>query len=164
MLLRFLALVIAASTIASTRADDTFAIPNSVASVLAQRCMDCHNADLAEGDVRLDALAELGLDARLDLLNRAQEQLFLGRMPPENEEQLAAAERARLADWVSRELHKYNASKLEKKLQKPEFGNYVDHDKLFSGEFKNLPGFTYDRRWLISEYIFQRKVSAHSAR
>jgi len=28
---------------------------------------------------------------------------------------------------------------------------------LFSGEYKDEPGFTYDRRWLISEYIFNAK-------
>jgi hypothetical protein len=157
MLLRFLALVIAVSVSVSTQADDSFDVPGSVSTVFAERCIDCHGADLAEGDVRLAVMAELGTDARIDLLNRVQEQLFLGRMPPEDEEQLTATERKRLADWVSQELLKYNASKLEKKLQKPEFGNYVDHVKLFSGEFKDLPGFTYDRRWLISEYIFNAK-------
>ena len=107
--------------------------------------------------MRLDALSHLGLDTRLDLLNRAQEQLFLKRMPPEDEAQPTTAERKQLADWVSLELRKHGGSKFEKKLQKPEFGNYVDHKKLFSGEFQDLPGFTYDRRWLISEYIFNAK-------
>jgi hypothetical protein len=135
-------------------ADDRFAVPHNVLAVLTQRCIDCHSADSAEGDVRLDAIAELEFDARLDLLNKAQEQLFLGQMPPRDEEQPTAAERSHLVEWVSHELHKHKASTLEQKLQKPEFGNYVDHEKLFSGEYKALPGFTYDRRWLISEYIF----------
>jgi hypothetical protein len=154
---RLFALVMVASANLGVQADETFTVPGSVSTILAQRCIDCHGADLAEGDVRLDAIAVLGLDARLDLLNRAQEQLFLGRMPPEDEAQPTAAEQARLADWVSQELRQHDASNFEKKLQKPEFGNYVDHDKLFSGEFKDLPGFTYDRRWLISEYIFNAK-------
>ncbi len=157
MLLRFLAFSIAVSFPASARADDNFKIPSDVSQVLGQRCLDCHSDDSAEGDVRLDAIAALGLEARLDLLNRAQEQLFLERMPPEDEAQPTAVERMRLADWVSIELHKHKASTLEKKLQRPEFANYVDHDKLFSGEFKNLPGFTYDRQWLISEFIFNAK-------
>ena len=87
MLLRFLSLFIVVSMMASTRADDKFAIPGGAAEVLQQRCTDCHSDDLAEGDVRLDALADLDLEARLDLLNRAQEQLFLHRMPPEDEAQ-----------------------------------------------------------------------------
>ena len=58
---------------------------------------------------------------------------------------------------LAKELGAHHASTLEDKLQKPEFGNYVNHEKLFSGECKDLPGFTYDRRWLISEYIFNAK-------
>ena len=157
MLFRLFVLIVAVSMSATTRADEALNVPTGVATVLAERCLDCHGADSAEGDVRLDALAELKLDARLGLLNRVHEQLFLGRMPPEDEGQPTTVERARLSDWVSQELRKYDASTLEKKLQKPEFGNYVDHEKLFSGEFKDLPGFTYDRRWLISEYIFNAK-------
>ncbi|WP_202921608.1 DUF1588 domain-containing protein [Anatilimnocola aggregata] len=96
-------------------------------------------------------------EARLDLLNKVQEQLYLGQMPPRDAQQPSAVERSQLADWAARELHRFKASKLEKKLQKPEYGNYVEHEKLFSGEFQDLPGFTFDRRWLISEYIFNAK-------
>jgi len=125
--------------------------------VLTKYCTSCHGPNKQKGEVRLDALDTLGLPARIDLLNKVQEQLFIGEMPPEDEAQPTAAEKTRLADWVAQELHKHKASTLEQKLQKPEFGNYVDHEKLFSGEYKNLPGFTYDRRWLISEYIFNAK-------
>ncbi len=154
---RLFALVVVASASAAALADDTFTVPSSIATVFDQRCIDCHSGDSPEGDVRLDALLDMELDARLDLLNRAQEQLFLGRMPPDDAEQPSAEERTQLTNWVSQELRTYDASKFEKKLQKPEYGNYVDHEKLFSCEFKDLPGFTYDRRWLISEYIFNAK-------
>lgn len=157
MFLRCFTLALAALTTTVAQADAPWSVPSDIAMVLTHRCMDCHSGDYAEGDVRLDVLARLDLDARLDLLNRAQEQLFLNRMPPEDSEQLTVADQAKLSAWVTGELHKHNASKLEKKMEKPEFGNYVDHDKLFSGEFKDLPGFTYDRRWLISEYIFDAK-------
>jgi hypothetical protein len=135
-------------------ASDAWDVPQDVLTVLTDRCLDCHGADAAEGDVRLDAMAALDLDARLALLNKAQEQLYLGQMPPKDEVQPAAAERSRLLEWFSHELGKHKASTLEQKLAKPEYGNYVDHEKLFSGEYAHLPGFTYDRRWLISEYIF----------
>lgn len=149
--------VVALLTTAALRADDSFSLPEKITEVVSNRCIDCHGEDVAEGDVRLNAIAELELDARLDLLNRVQEQLFLGRMPPEDESQPTAAERTALTNWVSQELKRFDASKLAKKLQKPEFGNYVDHEKLFSGEYQHLPGYTYDRRWLISEYIFNAK-------
>ncbi|MEM7396875.1 MAG: hypothetical protein AAF492_31490, partial [Verrucomicrobiota bacterium] len=86
-----------------------------------------------------------------------QEQIYFKRMPPEKKKQPDEVERKELLAAMSTELKRHQASKLEGKLQKPEFGNYVDHDKLFSGAFKHLPGFTYDRRWLISEYIFHAK-------
>ena len=157
MLFRLLTLVIVFAMMTSAQGEETFRVPNKVVSVLSHRCFDCHGEDLAEGDIRLDAITDLGLGARLDLLNRVQEQLFLKRMPPEDEEQPTTQQRVLLSKWVLQELRKHNASNFEKKLQKPEFGNYVDHEKLFSGEFKHLPGFTYDRRWLISEYIFNAK-------
>ena len=158
MLSRLFVLVIFLLMCNSAHSDDTFIVPDGISQVLTRRCAGCHNADTAEGDVQLDLLSQLELDNRLDLLNKIEEQLFLKQMPPEDEVPPTAAERAQLIKWVSQELKKYKASKLEKKLQKPEFGNYLDHQKLFSGEFKDVPGFTYDRRWLISEYIFNAKL------
>ena len=122
-------------------------------------CFSCHDADSEKGDIRLDDLGGLSLDDRLDLLNQVHEQLHFGEMPPKKKKtQPSDEERAGLIEWVSGELRKHNASKLEDKLRKPEYGNYVDHDKLFSGEYTDLPGFTWDRRWLISEFIFDAQV------
>ena len=56
--------------------------PASVQAVLITYCFSCHDAGTAEGDVRLDNLSSLTLDAQLDLLNRVQEQLLIGDMPP----------------------------------------------------------------------------------
>jgi hypothetical protein len=138
---------------------DSLVIPKTVKTVIANRCIDCHGTDASEGNVRLDAISKLNQNERLTLLNKVQEQLFFGLMPPKDEKQPTEAERARLADWVSTELNKHNASKLEEKLRLPAYGNYVDHDKLFSGEYKHLKGFTRDRRWLISEFIFNAKIN-----
>ncbi len=125
--------------------------------LLAEYCVSCHGPKRQKGEVRLDTIETLELPVQLDLLNKMQEQVVLGNMPPEDEMQPTPAQKAKLTGWVANELRRHKASTLEQKFQKPEYGNYVDHDKLFSGEFKNLPGFTYDRRWLISEYIFDAK-------
>ena len=158
-ILPMLLLAVFASASLAQNATDALVLPKDVQSVIKSRCIECHGADESEGDVRLDNLGTLKLDARLALLNQAQEQLFFGFMPPKDEEQPTEAERGRLADWVSTELGKHNASKLEDKLRLPAYGNYVDHDKLFSGQHKHLKGFTYDRRWLISEFIFNAKIN-----
>ncbi len=148
---RLFAMVIVVSACATARADDSFTVPKNAASVLRQRCIDCHGGESAEGNVRFDTLPRLSNDDRLELLNRAQEHVYFGLMPPVDAEQPSDAERELLLGWFSGELNKFGASKLEEKLQKPEYGNYVDHDKLFSGEYKNLKPFTYDRRWLITQ-------------
>ncbi len=144
---------------ASARAADVFAVPANVASAVKRFCIDCHSGDSAEAGVKLDGLAAIGQDERLELLNKAQEQVYFKRMPPEDAEPLDDKQREVLSGWLSSELRKFGASKLEDKLQKPEYGNSVDHEKLFSGEFSHLPGFTYDRRWLISEFIFDAKFN-----
>ena len=135
----------------------TFRISQKTDDILAFYCYDCHEDGRQKGDIRLDNLIDLDRPQRLDLLNRMQEQVYFGHMPPKKEDQPSEAERKSLLEFISTELKLYNASTLEGKLQKPEYGNYVDHEKLFSGEYKNTPGFTYDRRWLISEFIFDAK-------
>ena len=137
----------------------SFLIPPEVETLLNSRCVTCHNAEVQEGDTRLDNLADLSNEARLELLNKAQSLLFFDSMPPKDAEQPLSVGRAKLVTWVSTELKKYNASKLDDKLRLPGYGNYVDHDKLFSGEYFGEKGFTVDRRWLISEFIFNAKIN-----
>ena len=151
------------SLMPATFADDTSTttrgIPPAIQSVIHRRCGDCHGADTAEGGVRFDHFEENTLDERLELWNAAQEQIFFQRMPPEGSESLSDAERTAVLEWLSNELAQHGASKLEDKLQTAEYGNYVDHDQLFSGEYADRSGFTYDRRWLISEFIFDARFN-----
>ncbi len=139
-------------------AADGFAIPRDAVAVLDQYCVSCHGPKKQKGDVRLDTLASLEADARNDLLNKVQEALHFEEMPPDEAKQPSPAQSKTLLEWVGRHLKNTDASKLADKLRRPEFGNYVDHDKLFSGEYAHLEPFTYDRRWLISEFIFDAKM------
>ena len=133
-------------------------IPREVTVVLDTHCFSCHDGDSAKGDIRLDNLAGLPLADRLALLNKMHEQLYLGKMPPKKRKaQPGELERQRLIDWVSGELKQHGGSKLEDKLRYPDYGNYVDHEKLFSGEIKDTP-YTPARRWLVSPQIFEERV------
>jgi hypothetical protein len=134
-----------------------FRISGETEALLARYCYNCHDDEDQNGDIRLDNLTEMDTQKRLDLLNRMQEQLYFQNMPPKKKRQPSEEERKAILAVVSKELGVHHASTLEDKLQKPEYGNYVNHEKLFSGEFKDLPGHTYDRRWMISEYIFNAK-------
>ena len=138
---------------------ERFRVGEKVVPLLDNYCVSCHEEGTTKGEVRLDNLESLSLDARLDLLNRVQEQLHIGEMPPKKKKQPTEAERNLLAEWVAKELRAHGASKLEDKLRMPEYGNVVDHEKLFSGKYVGLPGFTPDRRWLISEFIFEAKFN-----
>ena len=147
------------SLVSSASAGDAFLVDSRVKPLLEKYCFKCHDEDEQKGDIRLDALESLALDARLDLLNNVHEQIFIGEMPPKKKKQPTEAERNLLVEWLSKDLQAHGASKLEDKLRKPEYGNVVNHEKLFSGQYKDLPGFTPDRRWLISEYIFDTKFN-----
>ncbi|NNE93826.1 MAG: DUF1588 domain-containing protein [Verrucomicrobiales bacterium] len=142
----------------SAAADPDFSLPGNAAGLLETHCFTCHDGDSEKGDVRLDDLADVALDARLELLNKMQEQLYFGEMPPrDRKKQPSDSEREQLQDWVAGELEKHNASTLEDKLRYPDFGNAVDHDKLFSGEIQDA-AYTPARRWLVSPQIFEERV------
>lgn len=125
--------------------------------ILANHCYNCHDDEDQNGDIRLDNIGKIELEKRLDLLNRMQEQVYFQHMPPKKKKRPSQEDRQAILDFISRELAKHDASTLEGKLRKPEYGNYIDHEKLFSGEYADVPAYTTDRRWLISEYIYNAK-------
>ncbi len=149
----------AAAVAPATAPDASPALRPEVKNILQTYCYDCHDQETHKGDVRLDNLVSLSLDARLDLMNQIQEKVYFEEMPPKKKSQPTEDERKQLVAWLSGELHTHNASKLEDKLRSPDYGNTVDHDKLFSGKYKDLAAYTPDRRWLISEYIFDAKFN-----
>jgi hypothetical protein len=138
---------------------DAFNVPADADHLLDRYCYSCHDDETQKGDVQLDNLSDLKLGDRLDLLNRVQEQLYIGEMPPKKKKQPTDGDHDQLMVWLTKELRQHNAAKLEEKLLRYEYGNYVDHDKLFSGEHIDLPGATPDRRWMISEFIFNSRVN-----
>ncbi|MEC9043464.1 MAG: DUF1592 domain-containing protein, partial [Verrucomicrobiota bacterium] len=134
------------------------AIPNKVQGLMENYCFDCHDGDSRKGDIQLDNIKNLTLQNRLDLLNKVQEQIYIKEMPPRKKKvQPNEIERQQLLDWLSIELGNYNASTLEEKLRYANYGNYVDHEKLFNGEVKEK-SFSPARRWLINPRIFNERV------
>ena len=72
---------------------------------LTQHCVRCHGPDVREGGFRVDQqlpndfLSSSTAEAWSEVLHR----LNRGDMPPKNEPRPAAAEVARIIDWISRE-------------------------------------------------------------
>ena len=158
--LSFIALAAVSSMGHAAPADGNAVAPANhqpVQGVLRDYCYSCHGEKKSKGQVRLDTLSTLEPKARLELMNQLQEQLHFAQMPPEDAKQPTEAERKLLADWVRSELIKSNVPLIEDKLRYPDYGNAVDHDKLFSGEIKEKP-FSPARRWLVSPQIFMGRV------
>lgn len=133
------------------------AVPQNVQAVIATYCGDCHSNGEQAGEISFEELSRAPLAERLELFNKAQDQVFFHLMPPAESDQPTDAERELLATWLHAELKKHNASKLDEKLRYPDYGNYVNHDKLFSGEVRE-PSYTFARRWLVSPQIFHERV------
>ncbi|MEC9009775.1 MAG: c-type cytochrome domain-containing protein, partial [Planctomycetota bacterium] len=105
-------LLLLAMITSPTSAEDAtapFVVPGNAQSVFTSRCLDCHSGADAKGSVRFDNLAQIGNEARLKLLNKAQSQLFFELMPPADAEQPTSSERITLGGWIRSELLKHNA-------------------------------------------------------
>ena len=120
-------------------------------------CVECHNADKAKADFRLDDI-EGAITAGRDTerWEKALEMLSIGDMPPEKaERQPAKAQRQQVAAWIKTELKKIGRGPDDARLNRPEFGNRVDHEALFSGEHKG-PAWSPSRLWRKSPQIHRR--------
>jgi mono/diheme cytochrome c family protein len=127
--------------------------------VLDNYCVQCHGPEQQKGGVRFDALETIDTVVQEEMFLNARDAVHFEEMPPAKAKQPTPDERAVLLAWLKDKLTGEAADKLAEKLRRPDAGNYVDHDDLFSGEYAGLPGYTHDRRWLISEYIFDAKFN-----
>ena len=127
--------------------------------VLETYCVSCHGPEKQKGKVRFDVLESIDAVDRQALFVQVQDVVHLKEMPPDEAKQPTTAERELLLRWVDSQLTGKAAKALVEKLQRFEYGNVVPHEQLFSGEHSVLPGSTSDRRWLISEFIFNAKIN-----
>ena len=93
----------------------------------------------------------------MDVLQKIQEQLHFHKMPPDDEPQPGDDERDALMDWLAGQIMLAGGAAIEDEVRYPQYGNYVDHELLFSGEI-NEPAYTPARRWLVSPQIFHERV------
>ena len=86
-------------------------------AMLHQHCIDCHGAENAEGNLQVDLLPALDGDAKRTFLERVQEEIYFGRMPPVDNTQPSEKDKDSLLSWLSKELKSFGPSKLEEKLR-----------------------------------------------
>lgn len=115
-------------------------------------CTKCHGEKKQKGNVTLhDLEAEFqsapGSRRWLDVLS----QLETGEMPPEDEKQPSLAQQEQIIADIKKQFH-LAGNPIELLRSAPKFGNYVDHEALFSGQHKG-PSYSTPRIWRISPYI-----------
>ena len=126
---------------------------------LKTHCIHCHGEKKQKGKL---ALHEVSFDftktETSDMWLEILEQLTAGDMPPPDEkEQPSQAERNVVVEWIDRQLLTAGSGlAYRKKLLSPDYGNWVNHEKLFSGEIKTPP-FSPSRLWRFSTEIFSHK-------
>ena len=138
---------------------DPTVLKDRAMQVMETYCYSCHGADKQKGDIRLDQLETIDPVDLKTLYSDANEAVLFEDMPPEDEKQPTKAERKILIKWLESQITGDAAKALAEKLRRSEYGNVVKHEELFSGKHTDLPGFTADRRWLASEFIFSEKVN-----
>ena len=138
---------------------DPIALEEQAMRVLGTYCIACHGPEKQKAKVRLDVLETIDAVDRQELFSKIQEIIQLGEMPPEKEKQPSESEKKILQQWLNSQLTGKAAKVLAEKLKRFEYGNVVKHEDLFSGEYADLPGYSYDRRWMISEFIFNEKAN-----
>ena len=128
---------------------------------LTAHCMDCHTGKDAEGGVDLDLFStNLNSLQKTEFATRVLEQLEAELMPPRDSSELKRSERAEAIRAIrTKVIHSSFGTAYRKRMELPAFGNYIDHELLFSGTIKE-PGFTYSRIWRISPYIFENRRRA----
>lgn len=139
---------------------DKKAFNDSVSPFLTKYCADCHGESSNESGVVLSGISfNLASGHDIELWNTVLRQLHLEEMPPTDSEQPEPHERDAVMLWINAELKKSgNVSDLYSKLESPSFGNYVNHEKLFSGEITAEP-FSPARLWRTSPEVFENVKS-----
>jgi hypothetical protein len=133
--------------------------PKIIQPYFKEYCIKCHGPDKKKGKLVLHTIkddfgSEGDPEQWIEILN----QLTFGEMPPPDEKKRpSAGETADIVEWINKRL--IASGKAEgylKKLLAPEYGNRVNHEKLFSGEI-TTPPFSPSRLWRVSPAIFKQR-------
>jgi len=122
---------------------------------LETHCLECHDDAVSKGDVRLDTLtADLAKAESAHAWMRVLEQVQADLMPPVKEPRPETDDRRALVRWIETNLAESGHGEAYfGKLKRPEYGNGVDHETLFSGEIQTPP-FSPSRLWRVSPAIY----------
>jgi len=111
----------------SERADTAF-----FSRILKEHCVRCHDADVSEGDVRLDMIDWSDLSEHAANLQEALEQVILEDMPPPDDSNLSKPDRLKFHLLLTESLRRFHAANREPaefipaRLNKAQFVNSLE--------------------------------------
>lgn len=130
----------------------------AVRPFLNEYCFECHSGQNAAGKPGLSELKpDLVEDAEAQAWMQVLQVLQFDDMPPPEEDRPDPAAKAEVIEWIERQMESSGRGEVHRaKLLKPEYGNYVSHELLFSGTV-TTPPFSPSRLWRFSPQIFKGK-------
>ncbi len=136
--------------------DGEFSFPKSIAPIVQEFCLKCHNSDKREADFRVDGLKSLAANPQdIQRWEKILEMVSIGDMPPEGAKPLGKDQRDRLTSYIAAEFRRLGRTPVGAHHELPSFGNRVDHDALFSGDHKG-PAWTPARVWRVNSHIYSQ--------
>ena len=122
---------------------------------LSRFCIDCHNEDVQESGVRLDALGNrLDLDQQLAIWDQILTQVQIHDMPPVDSLQPDHQTRLAFTHLLEEFLTTSGGDQeLQKRRMLPQYANYLDHQQLFDGSVEVAP-YTSARLWRQRPVIY----------
>lgn len=132
--------------------------PQVIEPFLSKYCSDCHRTDDPAGGFSLDGnTSDFQLASSSELWIKVLDQLVFRNMPPAEELQPTPQEVADVSRWINQNLQSSGkGGHYQKKLLSPEYGNWVNHEDLFSGRIQTPP-YSPSRLWRFSPEIFLKK-------
>jgi hypothetical protein len=120
-------------------------------------CIDCHNDQKQKGKINLIPFLHEKVAVDQALLISVYDQLSLGEMPPEKEDQPTEGARVKMLGFLTEALHVGGVAIIDKTAL-PGYGNYVDHEALFEKEIpaQQAPA---PRIWRYSPESFSERVN-----
>ncbi|MDA1223496.1 MAG: hypothetical protein O3B85_15870, partial [Planctomycetota bacterium] len=123
---------------------------------LARYCVRCHGPRQQKGGLRLDTLShDFGDLDSSETWRQVFYRVRFDEMPPRStRNQPSADDKQAMLGWIDDQLiAEGRGIHLAEKMRLPQFGNYVDHAQLFSGEVDEPP-YTDARLWRQRPQIY----------
>ena len=128
----------------------SYTFPRDIIPVIEEYCLDCHDREIAKGDVDIESIIDQKPYVKnLQLWINIAERIRNGDMPPEEKPQLPATAKNKLRAWIHNDILNFNYDQIKnpgftttRRLSRAEFNNTVRD--LFGVDLKPANNFPMD--------------------